>query len=758
MTSKRKVKISKAIYKDSRATIDERVLDLLGRMTLTEKVQQMTMSNAAMSFMRNGKFSSELARKIFNGVSIGALEYPKIKPSDSAELINAIQMYLKSNTRLGIPVLVISECLHGFMAMDATVFPQAIGLGSTWNTELLYKIASVIAKEARSVGVAQALSPGLDLAKDPRWGRVEEAYGEDTYLVSQMGIAYIKGMQGSKLKVDREHLIATAKAFVHGSPEGGLNLSPAAIGPRELREVYFPPFKAAVEAGVLSVMPSYNEIDGIPCSSSKILLREILRKEWGFQGYTFSDYGAIPMLRHVHRTASSLTGSVKLAVEAGMDMDTPCWWGYGKKLPKLVESGQISIELINQAVSRILRVKFLAGLFENPFAEPKRAVEIINHPKHRKLAHKAAQESIILLKNTNNLLPLDKGIKSIAVIGPNADIAQLGNYCINKPQVVTPLQGIRNAVSRNTHVSFAKGCGIYELSKDAFGEAVETALKSEVAVLVVGGASMTARGLGWGTKYDVGPTTCGEGLDQAELNLLGVQQELVEAVAATGTPTIVVLVNGRPDSITWISEHVPAILEAWYPGEEGGNALADILFGKVNPSGKLPVSIPRSVGQLPIFYNRKPSARGHYHAPGSPGKPGHDYVFMPTSPLYEFGHGLSYTTFKYSNLRVTPKKIGIDENVKVSVTVRIRNTGKRQGKEVVQLYINDLVSSVTTPVKVLRGFKKISLKPGQSKTVNFILDNGAISLLNHRMERIVEPGKFKVMVDELAEVFEICAL
>jgi len=744
-----------ALYQDSSQPVETRVRDLLGRMTLEDKIRQMGMANSV-DFVKAGRFSPTLARKFFKGTGIGALQDPRLEPRTSGELVNELQKFLAKNTRLGIPALVVSECLHGHMSQGATIFPQAIGLASTWNADLLQEVAAVAAKEARSVGVSQALSPDLDLARDPRWGRVEETYGEDPYLCSRMGVAYIKGLQGERPTVDGEHLIATTKHFAaHGSPEGGVNLAPVSAGPRELRELYLPAFKAAiVEAGALSVMPAYSELDGVPCSGSKLLLTKILREEWGFRGYTFSDYGAIHMLAAMHRTASDLTEAGKQALEAGMDMEAPLIAAFGDRLSKLVRRGQVPVELIDQAVSRILRVKFLAGLFENPYADPKRAVKVVNNPRHRRLARQAAQEAVILLKNEHDLLPLDRNIESIAVIGPNADVAQLGDYSIEKDQVVTPLEGIRRAVSRKTKVIHAKGCGICELSRKGFDEATAAAERAQAAIVVVGGSSMVRSGIGWGTGDKGGHVaTCGEGFDRTDLNLPGVQQELVEAVAQTETPTIVVLVNGRAYSIPWIAEHIPAILEAWYPGEEGGNALADVIFGKINPSGRLPVSIPRAVGQLPVCYNHKPSARGYYHRPGSPGNPGRDYVFMDTKPLFEFGHGLSYTKFRYSNLRVVPSRIARAGTVNVSVDVR--NVGRREGKEVVQLYVNDLVSSVTTPVKALRGFRKITLKPGQLETVRFTLTPADLALLNEHMEWTVEPGAFEVIVAGLKKRFEV---
>lgn len=743
------------LYLDPQCPVDERVADLLGRMTLEEKMRQMGYADCG-QFAREGKFCAELAKKFFKDLGVGGLQDPRMAPKPTANLVNAIQRYLKKNTRLGIPALVGSECLHGHMSVGATIFPQAIAMGSSWNVDLVKKTAATAAKEARAVGVFQSFSPNLDLAREPRWGRVEETYGEDPHLVGRMGVAYVKGLQGKGAKIGPENLVATVKHFAaHGSPQGGINIGPVSCGERELRDTYLEPFRQAIaEAGALAVMPAYSEFDGIPCSTSKLLLRKILRQEWGFRGYTFGDYGAVHMAYLVHQVGANITEVGRQALEAGLDMETPVIFAYGKGLLRLVKAGKVSRDLVDQAAGNVLRVKFLAGLFENPFADAKRTLEIVNHPKHRKLARRTAQESIVLLKNKGNLLPLNKNIKSVAVIGPNADVAELGDYCIPQFTEVTPLEGIRQAVSQGTQVRHASGCGLFERCRDGFVEAVEAAKKSEVAIIFVGESSMSLGGVGWEIKgRKTPPSMCGEGYDRADLNLPGLQQELVEAVVATGTPTVVVLINGRPLSISWIAQHVPAILEAWYPGEEGGHAIADIIFGKVNPSGKLPITFPRSVGHVPSYYNHKPTARGYYHQPGQPEKPGRDYVFSEPSPLFAFGHGLSYTRFKYTNLLISPSKISSTGRVQVKVDVA--NAGQVAGKEVVQLYINDMVSSTTTPVKALKGFRKISLKPKQKQTVQFTLTSDDLWLLDENMQQVVEPGKFEVMVGPLKKRFEV---
>jgi len=742
----------KPAYTDSTLSADERVTDLLGRMTIEEKIRQMSMHRIE-DLMKGNRVCRTTMKAALRGTSIGCLQDPRTDPAGSAKAVNEVQEHLVEHTRLGVPAIVVSECLHGHLSGGATIFPQAIALASTWNPELIGRVAEVAAKEARAVGVAQALAPDLDLARDPRWGRVEETYGEDPYLVSRMGVAYIKGMQGAGAAIDGDHLVCTAKHYAaHGSPEAGMNLAPVAGGLRDLRTLYLPPFQAAVkEAGVLSVMPAYSDYDGVPATSSKLLLTRVLREEWAFQGYVFADYGAVHMLHSFHKTAASAEEAGQQALAAGMDLEAPSDYGFGDRLLGLVKKGQVDVALIDQAVSRILRVKFLAGLFENPYADVAKAEEVVNRPAHRKLARKVAQESIVLLKNQHGLLPLSRNTGTIAVIGPNADMAQLGDYSYPKASAVTPLQGLRDAVSKRTEILYARGCGLFEESRDGFEEAVDVAEKSDVAVVVIGGASMIMAGIGWGTDDRV--ATCGEGFDRTDLSPPGVQGDLVKAVHATGTPTVVVMVHGRPYSIPWMVEHVPAIVEAWYPGEEGGNALADVLFGKVNPSGKLPVSVPRSVGHVPACYNYKPSARGYYRRPGSPDSPGRDYVFAEPTPLFGFGHGLSYTTFKYSSLRVSPRKIL--PGGRVTVTVTVHNTGEMAGQEVVQLYLNDVVSSVTTPVRALRRFEKITLKPGEQTTVSFELKPEDLMVLDEEQRWVVEPGAFEVMIAGLEATFQV---
>ncbi len=732
------------IYKDAGQPMERRLEDLMRRMTLEEKVAQMASSYLDRA-TDSGVFNPQKMQKAVDSLAIGVIHCFQWGVNKNTlqqmEASNAAQRYLMEQTRLGIPAIITAEGIHGHLSRGATVFPHAIALASTWDPDMVNRVATIVAKEATAAGIGQILSPVLDLAREPRWGRVQETYGEDPYLTTRMAVAFIKGIQGEAPFFDKEHCIATPKHFAaHGSPESGINLGPVHTGERELRDTYLPAFKAAVcEAGAQSVMSAYHEIDGIPSTASKLLLTKILREEWGFEGYTYSDWEAIKMLHTFQKTAASWAEAGKQALEAGMDLEAPDPLCYGRTLLELVESGQVPVALIDQSVRRILRLKFMLGLFENPYCDIEYAKSVRNCPEHREFARQVARESVTLLKNEGGLLPLSKDAGSIAVIGPNADEVRLGDYSGDNDKLVTVLDGIRGIVASGTTVRFAKGCGVWELDTSGIPEAVKAAKQSDVAILVLGESN----------EVDY------EGNDVHDLELPGVQMDLVKAVCETGTPTVVVLLNGRPHSISWIAENVPAIVEAWYAGEEGGNAIAEILFGDVNPSGKLPVSIPRTTGHIPAFYNHKPSARGHYHVPGSPGKPGRDYVFASPTPLYEFGFGLSYTTFEYHDLIVSPSEIAPGGEVEVSVTVR--NTGGRAGSEVVQLYINDVYSTVSTPVKALKRFKKVRLEPGEARTVHFTLLPEDLALLDRHMEWTVEPGDFEVMVGGLKDTFTVTA-
>lgn len=733
-------------YKDPNASIDERVEDLLGRMTLEEKIAQMNMNGM-------GEY-----RQLPHGA--GVVESPFISVQEIARMSSETKRYARENTRLGIPPIQIGECLHGQLAMGATIFPQAIAQGSTWNPALVERMASVIALEASASGVDQALSPLFDLAREPRYGRTEECYGEDPYLVARMGVAFVEGMQG-KAEYTRVHgiapgkLMCTAKHFAgYSVPAGGINLAPSSLGEREMRTLHLYPFEKVVkDANVCAVMPSYNEVDGMPAHSNRWLLTGVLRGEWGFGGYVFTDYGGLSQLHNFHHVAADASEAAVMGINAGVDLEAARPDAYAR-LSDLVKAGKVKEEQIDAAVRRILRAKFMAGLFDKPYPDPERLYEVVHRPEHVALALEVAQESAVLLKNDSGLLPLDASkLKSIAVIGPNADQVQYGDYTYTRDNRsgVTILQGLRDRLGSRVQINYAKGCNITGSDRSGIDAAVEAASKSDVAVVVLGETSVILSGLGWGVGLGENeprdPFVSGEGYDLTSLDPPGVQRELLQAVCATGKPVVLVMVHGRPWSIDWEKDHVPAILEAWYPGEQGGNAIAGILLGDVNPSGRLNCSVPRSVGHLPVTYDYKPSARGINREPGTPEKPGRDYVFSSPTPLFAFGHGLSYTTFEYSDLK-------IDNNASaktVRVSVNVRNTGRRDGKEVVQLYVNDRVSSVTTPQKMLKGFDKIELKAGEQKTVTFDLHYDELALWNASMQHVVEPGEFAVMIGRSAE-------
>ena len=736
-------------YRDSSLPVEQRLADLLSRMTLEEKVAQLggTWQNRAQEqdekllFVgKNREFLPDRAAVLLRE-GLGEMSRPseQREPREMAEFTNTIQKWMIEHTRLGIPILFHEECLHGHAAPKGTAFPQAIALASTWDTKLVHDVFSATAQEVRARGAQQCLTPVLDLAREPRWGRTEETYGEDPYLTSRIGVAAILGFQGNGPAIDKSHVMATTKHFaVHGQPEAGTNVAPGNYSERVVREYFLKPFQAAIqEAHAASLMPSYNEVDGIPSHSNRHLLDDVLRHEWGFQGVVVSDYFAVRDLLTLHHVVGNEEVAARTALESGVDVELPAAASY-RTLVQQVRDGIVAESLVDRAAGRLLRMKFLTGLFDDPYVDPDYAEKVTNSPAHQKLALTAAQEAIILLKNQNSLLPLDRSkYKRIAVIGPNAGEVHLGGYSDNPGRGVSVLQGIKNKVGSGGEVLFAEGCRITETPPDwnadkvvlgdpalnakRIQEAVKVARKADVVLLVLGENEQTSREA-WATTH-LG--------DRDSLDLLGNQDDLAKAIVETGKPVIVLLLHGRPNSINYVAEHVPAILDGWYLGQEGGTAVADILFGDANPGGKLPITVPRSVGQLPDYYYQKPSAK-------------RGYLGSTTQPLFPFGWGLSYTTFKYTNLHLNPATIGTSGETKVSVDVS--NTGKVRGDEVVQLYIRDEVSSVTRPIKELRGFRRITLEPGVSKKLEFTLGFDQLSFLDLDMHPVVEPGTFKIMV------------
>ena len=746
------------IYKDPSQPIDRRVEDLLARMTLEEKAAQLVTSWEHKDKIQTnaGAFSpTEASQNFPNG--LGQIARPSDKrgvtvanagaagaaaggvnrdAKDTAEYVNAAQRWAVQGTRLGIPILMHEEALHGYVARGATSFPQSIALASSFDPAMVERVFGVAAREMRARGATLALAPVVDVARDPRWGRIEETYGEDPHLVSEMGLAAIRGFQGTKLPLPADKVMVTLKHMTgHGQPENGTNVGPAQISERALRENFFPPFERAVkELPVRSVMASYNEIDGVPSHGNPWLLNEVLRKEWGYEGAVVSDYFAIREMITRHKMFSDIKDAAVRAIHSGVDAETPDGEAY-VHLPELVRSGRVPLQLVDQAVRRMLRLKFEAGLFENPYADPASALSKEATPDAIALAREAAQRSIVLLRNEGQLLPLDPAkAGKVLVVGTHGRDTPIGGYSDVPRQVVSILEGLRNAAGNQFTVDFAEGFRLTEsrcwscdevklapeeANRRLVDEAVAAARTADTIVLVLGDNEQLSREA-WADEH-LG--------DRSSLGLLGPQDELARRILALGKPTVVVLLNGRPLSVNYLAASAPALIEGWYLGQETGNAIADVLLGKVNPGGKLPVSVARHVGQLPIYYNRKPTAR-------------RGYLFDTTGPLYPFGFGLSYTSFELSPPRLSRPAIGIKDVVDVSVD--IANTGKRTGDEVVQLYVRDDEASVTRPIIELKRFQRVTLKPGERRTVTFSLKPDDLALWNLDMKKVVEPGTFTI--------------
>jgi beta-glucosidase len=728
-------------YKDKRLSIADRVADLLPRMTLEEKVGQITGGRHGEEGLvdTTGKLRYQSVEQLYK--EMYKLD-TKMNARERALAHNALQRYQMEKTRLGIPKLFFGEALHGFMAYGSTSFPQAIGLASTWDPLLVKLVFAAASEEMSASGVNQAFTPVLDLARDPRWGRTEETYGEDPYLGSRIGVAAVEGLQGDQFLIDRHHVMATAKHFTaHGQPESGTNAAPANFSERVLRESYLYAFEAAIREGRAgSVMASYNEIDGVPSHVNHWLLDKVLRQEWGFPGYVTSDGDGLQMLYLVHGVAADKDEAARKALAAGVDYDLSDGSVF-QTLVEQVRAGIVPEAELDRAAGRVLAAKFRLGLFEYPYVDPEQAANVTNSSDHQKLSEKAAEEAIVLLKNDGKLLPLEvQKIKTIAVIGPNAKDVHLGGYSRDPGHGVSMLEGIQNRAGSSIKVLYSEGCKITigkqgwdgwyendskladpEHQQESIQRATELAKQADVAVVVVGETESTNREA-WSEAH-LG--------DRDSLDLLGAQDQLIQAVVETGVPTVVVLINGRPLSVNYAAQHVPAILEGWYLGQEGGTALARVLFGDINPGGKLPITFPRSVGQLPDFYNHKPSRN-------------RSYIFTSREPLFAFGHGLSYTTFTFGDLRVEPSTIAPGGTAKV--TVEVTNSGDREGDEVAQLYIHQRVSSVTRPVRELRGFERIHLRPGETRSVTFLLTPEKLAVFDELMKPVVEPGVFDIYV------------
>jgi beta-glucosidase len=738
-------------YKNPKLSIEKRTQDLVNRMTTEEKVGQLLcpMGWEMWDKTANSVTYSSTFKNLIDTKHIGSFwgvyradPWTKktletgLNPELAAKAGNALQKYVMENTRLGIPLFLAEESPHGHMAIGTTVFPTGIGQASTWNPALIEKAAAIMAKEVRLQGGHVSYGPVMDLSRDPRWSRVEESFGEDPVLTSAIGVAAVKGGGSGDLSKPFS-VVSTLKHFIaYGIPEGGHNGNTALLGQRELHENFFPPFKDAVKAGALSIMTAYNSIDGIPCTSNEYLYNDLLKSQWVFRGYVVSDLFSINGLSGSHYVAKNLKEAGELSLRAGVDVDLGAS-GFAD-LKKSLEEGKITVAQLDEAVSRVLKLKFEMGLFENPYVDPKKAAKLVKTPEHIAVAREMAQQSVVLLENKNNILPLSKSLNKIAVIGPNADniYNQLGDYTAPQEEnnIVTVFRGIKSKYP-NANVEYVKGVAIRDTQNIDIQSAVKAAKNAEVAIVVVGGSS--ARD--FKTKYietgaavtdaeSIQDIESGEGFDRATLKLLGKQQELLEAVKATGTPVIVIYIQGRPLEMNWSAENADALLCAWYPGQEGGNAIADILSGDINPSGKMPISVPKYVGQIPVYYNKK-------------NPKGHDYVEMNAAPLYTFGYGLSYSSFEYSNLTISKKgKTDFTANVK------IKNVSKVGGDEVVQLYLRDEVASVVQPIKQLKHFQRVNLKSGEEKNISFKISADDLWIINAKMEREVEPGDFKVMI------------
>lgn len=750
----------KPIYKDASQPVEVRVADLLSRMTLDEKIGQVRCPLGWFIYDKDAKGKVSLTEKFYQYTDeqhignywavLRADPWTQktltngLNPTLSAEMLNMMQRYAVEKTRLGIPIMVAEETPHGHMAIGATVFPTALSQAATFDRDVLYRMGEAMGAEIRAQGAHVGYGPVIDIAREPRWSRMEETFGEDPTLAGILATEVVRGMQGDlnlngEVRNDGSHVYSTLKHFAaYGIPEGGLNGEMASIGERTLMSEYVPQFKRAVEAGVGSIMTSYNMIDGIPCTANRHLLTEVLRDDWGFKGAIYSDLQSIEGVAQTHHCAENWEEAGALAVNAGVDIDLE--GNSYQYLRHAIETGKASEADLDRAVAKVLTLKFHLGLFENPYVDTKRAARIVRSEEHRQLAREVARKGVCLLEN-DGTLPLSKTLRHVAVVGPNADMMynQLGDYTApqERDAIATVLDGVR-AMLPNAEVEYVKGCAVRDTTTSDIAAAVEAAKRSEVTILVVGGSSARdfkteylSTGAALVGKGELSDMDSGEGYDRASLQLMGHQERLMQALIDAGVKLVVVYIEGRPLNMNLAAEKANALLTAWYPGGEGGMAIADVLFGDYNPAGRIPVSIPRNVGQIPVYYSKHPS---------------HDYIDSPAAPLYSFGYGKSYTTFAYSNLVCTALEAAAGEDVLARVSFTVTNTGNRDGEEVPQLYVRDVTSSVETPHMALKNFDRIALRAGESRTVTFDLRHDDLALYNMKMEHVVEPGEFKVMV------------
>lgn len=715
----------KPVYKDKNAPIEQRVEDLLSRMALEEKVHQMENKPA-------GKL--EEIENIFQGQSYGTTHEMGTTAKACADMYYKLQKYMVEKTRLGIPLLPAAEGIQGILQNECTLFPHALAQGSTFNPALIQRMTEAAGEEARAIGIRQVLSPVLDIARDLRWGRIEETFGEDPYLIAEMGIHFVKGYHQHDIACMPKHFVA------HGTPTGGLNCASVSGGERELRSLYLYPFKRVIqETNPLAVMSAYSAYDGVATSGSSYYMTDILREELGFSGYVYSDWGSVERLKTFHYAVDTDAEAARMSVEAGVDLNVG--WSYSL-LTELVKEGKMDIKYIDQAVRRILTVKFRLGLFEDPYGEPKKVDQVVRNADKVALAKEIADESIILVKNRENILPLDLSkYKTIAVVGPNSNQTVYGDYSWttrDTQEGVTLLQGLQNVAGSGTTFLHAEGCDWWSQQTNDIQKAVDQVKNSDLAIVAVGTRSTY---LGRSPKY----STAGEGFDLSSLDLPGRQQELLEAVKATGKPLVVVLIAGKPMVMSWAEKNADAILVQWYGGEQQGNSLADILVGNVNPSGRLNVSFPRSTGNTPCYYNYYPTDREQqFDSGGSPEEPKGHYIFEKPYALWNFGYGLSYTTFDYTNCQLNDSVF--TKNGILKATIEVKNTGDREGKEVIQLYVKDKISSVATPVQQLKAFRKELIRVGEKIKVQLEVPITELALFNVRMQQVVEPGEFEIQI------------
>ena len=750
----------KPVYKDASQPVELRVADLLSRMTLDEKIGQVRCPLGWFIYDKDEKGKVSLTEKFYKYTDeqhignywavLRADPWTQktltngLNPALSAEMLNMMQRYAVEKTRLGIPIMVAEETPHGHMAIGATVFPTALSQAATFDRNVLFRMGEAMGAEIRAQGGHVGYGPVIDIAREPRWSRMEETFGEDPTLAGILATEVVRGMQGDlnlngEVRNDGSHVYSTLKHFAaYGIPEGGLNGEMASVGERTLMSEYVPQFKRAVEAGVGSIMTSYNMIDGVPCTSNRHLLTEVLRDTWGFKGAIYSDLQSIEGVAQTHHCAENWEEAGALAVNAGVDIDLE--GNSYQYLRHAIETGKASEADLDRAVTKVLTLKFNLGLFENPYVDAKRAARIVRSEEHQQLAREVARKGICLLEN-DGILPLSKNLRHVAVIGPNADMMynQLGDYTApqERAAISTVLDGVR-AMLPNAEVEYVKGCAVRDTTTSDIEAAVAAAKRSEVTLLVVGGSSARdfkteylSTGAALVGKGELSDMDSGEGYDRAGLQLMGDQERLMQALIDAGVKLVVVYIEGRPLNMNLAAEKANALLTAWYPGGQGGMAIADVLFGDYNPAGRIPVSIPRNVGQIPVYYSKHPS---------------HDYIDSPAAPLYNFGYGKSYTTFAYSNLVCATVKPAPGEDVLARVTFTVTNTGNRDGEEVPQLYVRDVTGSVETPHMALKNFDRIALRAGESRTVTFDLRHDDLALYNLKMEHVVEPGEFKVMV------------